>query len=171
MAGTVQTAAIDQVLATIATRPGSVAGEPVSVAGQPASPSATTVSVATDPGSQWLAGYRYRGRPLPLAAVPVLRAGPDPAFLTVYRNSVAVGVGRGIVVRGWLGITAVTVAESARRAGVATMLMQSLLQWGRDRGAHSVYLQVDRANPVALAMYEQQGFTEHHGYHYLLAPG
>lgn len=128
------------------------------------------LSPADSPGAGWLSGYHYRGRPLGPDAVPVLTAGPAPVFLSVHRGDDQVGVGRGVVTQGWLGITAVTVAASARRSGVGTAVMAGLLSWGRDRGAHSVYLQVDRANPVALAMYARLGFTEHHGYHYLLPP-
>lgn len=129
-----------------------------------------TAMTSAVPDPDWLALYLYRGKPLPPTAVEVLAAGPGPTFLTVCRGGQPVGVGRGIVTHGWLGITAVTVAEHARRSGVGTTVMTALLRWGRSNGAHSAYLQVDRANTVALTMYERMGFTEHHGYHYLLAP-
>ncbi|WP_051265007.1 GNAT family N-acetyltransferase [Nakamurella lactea] len=146
----VQTAAIDAVLPRCTPRP------------------ELTASVSAAPAPAWLASYLYRGKPLPPTAVQVLTAGPDPAFLSLRRGDQVVGVGRGVVVDGWLGVTAVTVAESARRSGIGTEVMAALLRWGRSNAAHSVYLQVDRANEAALALYAGLGFTEHHGYHYLL---
>lgn len=148
----VQTAGIDDALAHCAARPD------------------LTVSVAESPDPHWLASYLYRGAPLGPEAIPVLTAGPAPVFLSVARDDKVVGVGRGVITDGWLGVTAVTVAESARRSGIGTAVMAGLLSWGRTRTAHSVYLQVDRANTVARAMYAGLGFAEHHGYHYLLAP-
>ena len=47
---------------------------------------------------------------------------------------------------GWLGVTAVTVAEEHRRQGLATAVMAALQGWAAGRGAASVYLQVVGSN-------------------------
>jgi len=38
------------------------------------------------------------------------------------------------------------------------------------QGAASLYLQVAAGNQAARALYARAGFTEHHGYHYRVAP-
>ena len=120
-----------------------------------------------EPSAQWLSGYLYRGRPLPANAVTVLVNARQPTFLSLVDGSELLGVARGIVTDGWLGVTAVTVPERHRRRGVGSALMAELLRWGADRGAVGTYLQVDAANTAALAMYANGGFVEHHRYHYL----
>jgi ribosomal protein S18 acetylase RimI-like enzyme len=91
-----------------------------------------------------------------------VRLTPEPAPLAA--------VARGVLVEDWLVVTAVTVAEQARRRGLGTAVMAALGEWARDRGGRSCLLQVVETNGPALALYERLGFTEHHRYHYRLAP-
>lgn len=129
------------------------------------------VTAADAPGPEWLAHYRYRGSLLPPHAVAVLGGGPSPTFLTVSSPTGEVlGVGRGVVDSGWLGVTAVTVIPPARRQGIGSAVMAGLLRWGVEHGALHVYLQVEQTNAGALALYDGLGFVHHHGYHYRLAP-
>lgn len=118
------------------------------------------------PGAEWLAGYHYRGKALPAGAVDVLTGAADPTFAAVTGPDGLLGVARGVVEQGWLGVTAVTVPEGARRRGVARHLMRGLATWGGDRGARHVYLQVAEENTAALALYDGLGFRTHHRYHY-----
>lgn len=129
------------------------------------------VTNADTPGPDWLAHYLYRGNPLPPAAIEVVTAGPSPTFLTVSSAAGEVlGVGRGVVGSGWLGVTAVTVTPAARRQGIGTAVMSGLLRWGAGLGATDAYLQVEQTNDAALGLYDRLGFAPHHGYHYRLAP-
>jgi len=131
------------------------------------------VSIAPEPDADWLAGYRYRGAALPPVARDVLLAADDPAFLTVRLDPAPAppaAVGRGVVVDGWLVVTAVTVDETYRRRGLATAVMAALGAWAAERGGHSCTLQVVASNGPALALYDRLGFTEHHRYHYRTAP-
>lgn len=121
------------------------------------------------PGSEWLAGYQYRGASLPDGAVSVLRNAAAPTFASVRDATGLLGVGRGAVDEGWLGVTAVTVTESARRRGLGRHLMRGLLEWAADLGAGQVYLQVAEENAPAIAMYDRLGFRTHHRYHYRIA--
>lgn len=122
------------------------------------------------PGAEWLSGYQYRGQPLPDGALSVLTNVAAPTFASVRDATGLLGVGRGVVDEGWLGVTAVTVAESARRRGLGRHLMRGLAEWGAGLGASQVYLQVAEENAPALAMYDELGFVTHHTYHYRIAP-
>lgn len=134
---------------------------------------AVPVDLAPRPDDAWLTGYRYRGTPLPAVACAILVNAVDPVFAAV-RTAPApappAAVARGVVVDGWLVVTAVTVDEAARRRGLATAVMAALGSWARDRGGRSCLLQVAAGNTGALALYERRGFTEHHRYHYRLGP-
>jgi len=139
---------------------------------------AVQVDLAATPDDAWLAGYRYRGTPLPSVARDVLVNAEDPVFAAVRcppEPAALAAVARGVLVEGWLCVTAVTVDERYRRRGLATAVMAGLGAWARERGGHSCVLQVAGANAAALGFYARLGFTEHHRYHYRLgaapAPG
>lgn len=122
---------------------------------------------ADTPSAEWLAGYVYRGKPLPPGAAAVLTNADGPDFVSLHADGEQLGVARGILVDGWLGVTAVTVAEKHRRRGVGTALMGELIRCAAEAGAGHAYLQADSANTAALKMYRRGGFKEHHRYHYL----
>jgi len=136
----------------------------------PAQPAAAVaVDLAPEPDEAWLAGYRYRGAPLPAVARDVLVAADEPVFAAVRSVPAPApldAVGRGAVAGEHLVITALTVAEHARRRGLATALTAALASWGAARGATSCLLQVAAGNGPALALYDRLGFTVHHRYHY-----
>jgi len=75
-------------------------------------------------------------------------------------------VARGAVTQGWLGVTAVTVADEHRRQRHGTRLMSELAVWGAQRGARAIYLQVAADNGPALQLYAGLGFYHHHDYRY-----
>lgn len=129
------------------------------------------VDLAPEPDDAWLAGYRYRGTPLPPVAREVLVNTDEPVFAAVRLDPAPAplaAVARGAAVDDWLCVTAVTVEERYRRRGLATAVMAGLGCWGRERGARSCLLQVVETNAPALALYQGLGFTEHHRYHYRL---
>lgn len=131
----------------------------------PERPALGPVRHEPSPSPAWLAGYHYRGRPLPDGAIRVLTKAADPTFASL-RDDGLLGVARGAVDEGWLGVTALTVAEPARRRGVAQELMRGLALWAAERGARRIYLQVAEDNTPALALYDGLGFVTHHRYHY-----
>jgi N-acetylglutamate synthase len=139
----------------------------------PAAADGVPVDLSPQPDDAWLAGYRYRGRPLPPSARDVLTNAEDVVFAAVRRDpppAPLAAVARGVVTDGWLGVAAVTVEERYRRQGLATAVMAALQRWGAGRGARWVYLQVTASNAPARALYRQAGFIEHHRYHYRYAP-
>ena len=134
---------------------------------------AVAVELADSPDEAWLAGYRYRGSRLPPVAAQVLLNTDAPVFASVRLEPAPAplaAVARGVVVDRWLCVTAVTVSEEHRRRGLATAVMAALGDWGTAQGATACVLQVVASNAPALALYNRLGFTEHHRYHYRLAP-
>lgn len=134
---------------------------------------AVPVELAPVPDDAWLAGYRYRGTPLPPVARDVLVNAEAPVFASVRTApspAPLAAVARGVLVDGWLCVTAVTVDEGSRRRGLATAVMAALGSWARRRGGHSCLLQVAGGNAPALSLYDRLGFSEHHRYHYRLGP-
>jgi len=137
------------------------------VAACPAPGGGPAAQFAGRASAAWLAGYQYRGAPLPPSAVAVLENAenvvfgsfPDPA-------GGAAAVVRGVLTDGWLGVTALTVDDRHRRSGLGTRLMAELMRWASVRGAGQVYLQVAAENTAALALYERLAFSAHHEYHY-----
>lgn len=76
-------------------------------------------------------------------------------------------VARAAYDRDWLGLHALNVEPSRRRQGLALNLVAAMLEWGAERGATTVYLQVLADNEGALELYQRLGFTTHHAYRYL----
>jgi ribosomal-protein-alanine N-acetyltransferase len=52
------------------------------------------------------------------------------------------------------------VMPSARRQGLATVLVQRALALGRERGARRAVLEVRSSNEAARRLYEQMGFAQ-----------
>jgi ribosomal protein S18 acetylase RimI-like enzyme len=126
---------------------------------------------ASRPDEDWLAGYHYRGGRLPEYAVQLLTRHDRISFAAIRAaDGELVAIGRGTVDEGWLGITAVEVADQHRRRGLAAGLMRRLSDWGIAQGARHCYLQVDQSNVAALGLYQRLGFIEHHRYHYRIEP-
>jgi ribosomal protein S18 acetylase RimI-like enzyme len=126
------------------------------------------VHTADTPDDDWLSLYHHRGGPLPDAAVGVLTAGGRPEFHTLRSGGRVAAICRTATAEGWLGLTAVEVAPGHRRQGLATHLLRHVTQ---RTGALDLYLQTERDNTAALALYRRAGFAVHHEYRYLRAPG
>ena len=71
----------------------------------------------------------------------------------------------------WAGITDVWVSPDHRREGLGLVVMAAILGWAAERGATTAYLQVRGDNAPGLALYDRLGFSTHHTYRYLAAPG
>lgn len=105
---------------------------------------------------------------------------PDEVLTAVVDGVVVFGeladaaVGRAVVTEApdgtrWVGVSAVHVADEARRQGLARTLCAGLLGWGRDHGATRAYVQVVADNTAARALYESMGFVVHHRSRYVRA--
>jgi N-acetylglutamate synthase len=129
-------------------------------------PAGLAVDVADTPDAGWLSLYRYRGQELPRVATSLLVSAPRQEFVSLRDGDETVAVGRVAVSRGWGGVTAMQVASSHRRRGLARAVLALLARRSLLMSAPSLYLQVARENEPARALYGAAGFTEHHGYSY-----
>ena len=129
------------------------------------------VDVDAEPDQAWLARYHYRGQPsLPPAARQVLCSAPWQAFGSIREDGLTLAIGRVAVARGWAGLTAIEVDPAYRRRGLARTLTAALAAQAATHGAEHLYLQVEDGNAAGRALYHRLGFTDHHGYHYRVAP-
>ena len=75
-------------------------------------------------------------------------------------------IGLGVLERNYLGIFCLTTAQKQRRQGYATQLLAAMTDWGRSKGATTVYLQVKTSNQAGINLYNKLGFTEAYQYFY-----
>jgi len=128
------------------------------------------VEIEDEPDAAWLGRYHYRGRPLPPAAIRLLTSAPWQAFASVRAGGTTVAIGRVAAAAGWAGLTAIEVDPGWRRRGLGAAVTAALVAAAERAGAHRIYLQVEDGNAAARALYRKIGFTDHHGYHYRVAP-
>ncbi|MCC6613349.1 MAG: GNAT family N-acetyltransferase [Anaerolineae bacterium] len=85
---------------------------------------------------------------------------------TIYDGDSIAALGLGVLEHGHLGIYDVVTDPARRGRGFGRRLMQHLLGWGCERGAHTAYLQVVEANTPAINLYAGLGFRERYVYWY-----
>jgi ribosomal protein S18 acetylase RimI-like enzyme len=150
--------------ATVMTADAQVVASQADAAGQAA------VEIDAEPDAAWLARYHYRGQRLPPVAIRLLTSAPWQAFGSVRSGGETVAIGRVARAGDWAGLTAIEVDPRCRRQGLGTVVTRALAAAAAKRGANSIYLQVTDGNAGARALYRRLGFTDHHGYHYRVAP-
>jgi len=133
-------------------------------------PSQACVDLAEAPSAEWLDGFAEANG---VAAVNhaihhamVQSIALPCAFATLRQGEHAVGFGLAVRERGAVGLFDIVVAPGHRGQGHGRALVQALMQWGRDGGAETAYLQVREENAVARGLYAALGFTDAYRYHY-----
>ncbi|MBH1935648.1 GNAT family N-acetyltransferase [Streptomyces sp. AV19] len=131
---------------------------------------AERVLLNREPDDAWLDAYGRTAESVKYedAARAVLTGGPSVWFARVPGSA---AIGRCVVDGRWAGFAALEVGPEHRRQGLATALMARLARQALDEGASAAYLQVERDNAGADALYGRLGFTTHHAYHYRREPG
>ena len=125
---------------------------------------AVEASLTSRPDDAWLALHPRR------VPVDVLTAVIDGEV--TFASLAGAAVGRAALTVApdrtrWVGLSAVHVADEARRRGLARALCETLLEWGAVRGATRAYVQVLAENTAAITLYRSMGFTEHHRSRYV----
>lgn len=54
----------------------------------------------------------------------------------------------------------ITVAPGFQRRGWGGHLLQTLMEWSRERGVHAIWLEVRASNHAAIALYQAHGFVQ-----------
>jgi GNAT superfamily N-acetyltransferase len=111
-----------------------------------------------------LRGSPVAQRTAHLARLAALPLAMRPAALLDGGRTLATGLA--ILEGAHVGIFDVVTRESARRLGCARQVVNALLRWGRQQGAHRAYLQVDAGNAPAISLYDRYGFSRAYGYWY-----
>ncbi|MDO4908984.1 MAG: GNAT family N-acetyltransferase [Corynebacterium sp.] len=133
---------------------------------------------SAQPCRNWLDMYHFRGKPLPLSALNLLRSSIDGEmiFASLCADSgKTVAITRGTLTadhRGnwWLGYSAVEVHPDYRQRGLGTLLGLQVLDWGARKGASHAYLQVLASNEAGRALYERLEFEKSHAHRYFSNP-
>jgi ribosomal protein S18 acetylase RimI-like enzyme len=91
---------------------------------------------------------------------------PPAAFASVHVGETAAGFGLGVGERGAVGLFDIVVRPEFRGRGFGAAITRALMQWGREGGAQTAYLQVADDNLGARRLYEGLGFCAAYPYHY-----
>jgi len=127
------------------------------------------VRVDAVPDPAWFELAAHRGRYATVTEVfrgLLARIGSRAGFALASIDGRPAATGLGVCDQGWLGVFAMATLPEFRRRGAAKALLDGLGRWSRSRGAERAYLQVERDNDAALALYRRDGFREAYGYHY-----
>jgi GNAT superfamily N-acetyltransferase len=125
-----------------------------------AGPPDPDIRLASTPDTGWAAAYRTKT--VPEVGRRILTAPQTVTFGSLTDGDSTVAIGRGVVMDGWLGVTAMEVLPEYRRRGFAGRMLRTLLAWGASHGATRCYLQVETSNEPAGSLYTGLGFTRHH---------
>jgi ribosomal protein S18 acetylase RimI-like enzyme len=130
----------------------------------------TPVDLDPEPDPGWLGLYRFLDEKPPPISRRLLLSAPWQSFASVRAAGQTLAIGRIAAARGWAGLTAVEVDRRHRRRGLGRAVTGALSAAAAARGVSGLYLQVRNDNDAARTLYTKAGFTEHHEYHYRLAP-
>jgi len=142
---------------------------PVASLAAQGAPPGLALEVLERPDARWLAISADRGRfaaMRPRYEALLGRIGERARFALASRDGEPVAVGLGVVEGGWLGVFSMLTLPESRRAGCGRAILMALARSGAAAGAERAYLQVERDNAAALALYAGLGFRELYGYHY-----
>ena len=90
----------------------------------------------------------------------------EKCYTSILVDGDIIGCGLGVLQAGYLGIFDIVIDLDSRGQGHGSRMMEALLAWGVQQGAHTAYLQVMCNNEPALRLYEKLGFLEKYRYWY-----
>jgi N-acetylglutamate synthase len=134
----------------------------------------TRVQLLAKPNDAWLSVYRAVEKADPhqekVRTWMLENLQPEAAFALLYLDEEPAAVGLGVFEAGFVGVFSMATLENFRGRGAASTILSTLASWGKNLGAHTLYLQVAQANFKAQSVYENLGFKTLYSYWYLEAP-
>lgn len=133
-------------------------------------PTFAPISADIEVTSGWLGDLaKFNG--IPDSLIPTVKRllqsiVPDHVFIALREGDTNIALGLGVLDRGVLGLFDLVTAPEWRSQGLGRQLTLHLLQWGKNHGAGSAYLQVQMDNGPALRLNHSLGFTERYQYWY-----
>jgi GNAT superfamily N-acetyltransferase len=94
------------------------------------------------------------------------RLASHAVFALAYVDECPAAVGLGVRGARWFGISSMFTLPAYRGQGAARSVLRALSSHALHNGQPTLYLQVERANQTALALYSRVHFVPHHEYHY-----
>jgi ribosomal protein S18 acetylase RimI-like enzyme len=136
----------------------------------PAGSTDAIVTLESNLSDRWLqkqaVDERYHGENLQVLRGIINRIPGTKAFALVESDSELVGVGLGVVHRGWLALFSIRTDPDVRRMGIGGAISDTLLSWGAKTGAQNAFLQVEADNGPAISLYRKRGFGTAYTYWY-----
>ena len=86
------------------------------------------------------------------------------AAASIWENGRICACGLGVLERGHVGLYDIFVDASFRRRGLGADICTGIMQYGKEKGCHTAYLQCLSSNHGARRMYEQLGYQETYSY-------
>ena len=94
---------------------------------------------------------------------------PNPVCYALLKDrSRFCSCGFAVLENSYLGIFFLVTAKQQRRKGYASQTISAMLDWGKNNGATTAYLQVETANQAGINLYNKLGFREIYQYFYRL---
>ena len=91
---------------------------------------------------------------------------PGKCFASLSVEGRVTGCGLAVLQAGYLGLFDIVIDTPIRARGYGTRLVNAMLAWGVQQGAHTAYLQVMCDNEPATRLYRKLGFMEKYRYWY-----
>lgn len=128
------------------------------------------IELSPDVTEPWLAAYveaeRLHHEPAGVRRRLLDGIAPETTFALLSIDGQPAATGLGVLDRGWVGVFGIATVPQFRRRGAATAIVRSIAEWGEQRGAENLYLQVADDNTPARALYDKLGFETLYRYHY-----
>jgi ribosomal protein S18 acetylase RimI-like enzyme len=135
---------------------------------QVAAPDAALADIDSTPDDAWAALFLGAGfDPVDGAhRVRTLSRAKGTLYASVRQGGRTVAAGAMAFSHGWASVHGMRTDQAQRGRGLAGRVLAGMAQAALARGFERVFLQVDAANPPALALYRRAGFATHWTYSY-----